>query len=135
MSLAQSYSYKPGPCGYGPMPTYAPTYGYQPCGCPTHMVSPYELAVASGGASAEAFVGGAAPVHVSLEYVVDDGAATPSIKVTTVSDGSSSTWEETAPAAGYQVKSDFTTLQPGAKLTLEATEAAARLRWCETFPC
>jgi hypothetical protein len=99
------------------------------------MVSPYELAVASGDPTAQAFVGGATPVHLSLEYVVDDGAASPSIKVTTVADGSTSTWEETAPASGYQVKSDFLNLQPGAKVTLDATEAAARLRWCETFCC
>jgi hypothetical protein len=112
-----------------------PSYGCQPCCCGTTMVSPYELAIASGGASAQAFVGGATPVRLSLEYVIDDSASSPSIKVTTVSGGSTSTWEETAPPSGYQVKSDFLNLQPGAKVTLDATEAAARLRWCETFCC
>ena len=49
--------------------------------------------------------------HLSLEYVVDDGASSPSIKVTTVARRrSTSTWEETAPTAGYQVKSDFLNL-------------------------
>lgn len=123
----------------------APAYGYYPlsaygCGCRhghwgQHVVSPYELTVASGGAAAEAFVGGASPVHLSLEYIVDDGASAPSIKVTTVAAGSTSTWEETAPATGYQVKSDFMALEPGAKVTLDATEAAARLRWCESICC
>lgn len=114
--------------------------GHAGCGCPacacgTPMVSPYELAVASGDPTAQAFVGGATPVRLSLEYVVDDGASSPSIKVTTVDDGSTATWEETAPTTGYQVKNDFLNLHPGARITLDATEAAARLRWCETFCC
>ena len=128
MSHAQTY-----PC-YPAVPPYAGGCGCPSC-CGTTMVSPYELAVASGGASAQVYVGGTTPVHLSLEYVVDDGASSPSIKVTTESAGSSSTWEETSPPAGYQVKSDFLNLQPGAKVTLDATEAAARLRWCETFCC
>jgi hypothetical protein len=33
------------------------------------------------------------------------------------------------------VKNDFLNLHPGARVTLDATEAAARLRWCETFCC
>jgi hypothetical protein len=110
-------------------------YGCLPCPCGTPMISPYELAIASGGATAQAFVGGAAPARLSLEYVVDDGASSPTIKVTTVSAGSTSTWEETAPASGYQVKSDFMSVQPGTKVTLDATETTARLRWCETFCC
>jgi len=127
MSHIQRNHYDGGGCGCG--------CGCGPCDCGQAMVSPYELAVASGGASAQAFVGGTTQVRLSLEYVVDDGASSPSIKVTTVSAGSTSTWEETAPPSGYQVKSDFINLQPGAKVTLDATEAAARLRWCETFCC
>ena len=135
MSHVQSYPCPPGPYGYTVVPVYAAGCGCPTCRCGKPMVSPYELAVASGGAAAQAFVGGAAPVHISLEYVIDDGASSPSIKVTTVSEGSTSTWEETAPASGYQVKGDFINLQPGAKVTLDATEATARLRWCETFCC
>jgi len=119
-------------CGhYGP-PQYVYSYG---CGCGVPMVSAYELSVASGGPDAQALVGSANPVHLSLEYLVDDGASSPSVKVTTASDGSTSAYEETPPAAGFQVKSDFMTVQPGTKVTLAATEAAARLRWCETFCC
>ena len=127
MTHLQSY-----PCGHYP--------GYAGCGCPicrcgTAMVTPYEISVASGGSPAMALVGGATSVRLSLEYLVDDGASSPSIKVTTVSSGSTSTWEETTPATGYQFKSDFITIQPGSKVTLDATETTARLRWCETFCC
>jgi hypothetical protein len=117
--------------------THNPYYGYgcQPCPCGTPMLSPYELAVASGGAAGQAMVGGMSPSRLSLEYVVDDGAASPTIKVTTESAGSSSTWEETSPATGYQVKSDFLTVDPGTKVTLDASETSARLRWCELFCC
>ena len=136
MSYGQTYHYPPASYYFhGPAHPYGCGCGCGPCGTGTPVVSPYELTVASGGAAANAFVGGAAPVRLSLEYVVDDAAAAPSIKVTTVSAGSTSTWEETAPAAGYQVKTDFANLQPGAMVTLEATEAAARLRWCETICC
>src|SRR4051812_21308069 len=111
------------------------TYGCWPCACGTPMISPYELALASGGSAAQAFVGGATPARLSLEYVVDDGASSPAIKVTTVSAGTTSTWEETTPATGYQMKSDFLSVEPGTKVTLDATETTARLRWCETFCC
>jgi hypothetical protein len=99
------------------------------------MVSPYELAITSGGAPGQALVGGLSPARLSLEYVVDDGATSPTIKVTTVSAGTSSTWEETSPGTGYQMKSDFLTVDPGTKVTLEASETTARLRWCELFCC
>jgi hypothetical protein len=99
------------------------------------MVSPYELSVASGGASAQALVGGSATVRLSLEYVVDSGAASPSVTVTTASNGTTSTWEETTPGSGYQVKTGFMPVQPGTTVTVEATETAARVRWCEFFCC
>jgi len=99
------------------------------------MVSPYELSVDSGGATAQALVGGATTVHLSLEYLVDAGASSPSITVTTASNGTTSTWQETAPASGYQVKRHFLNISPGTTVTVDATEAAARLRWCETFCC
>jgi hypothetical protein len=99
------------------------------------MVSPYEISVASGGASAQALVGGTAIVHLSLEYLVDSGASSPSITVTTASNGTTSTWQETTPATSYQVKADFMNVQPGTTVTIDATEAVARLRWCETFCC
>ena len=45
--------------------------------------------------------------------------------------GPTSTWEETAMTDEYHVKSDFPKVSPGAKATLETTEALARLRWFE----
>jgi hypothetical protein len=99
------------------------------------MVSPYEISVASGGATATALVGGATTVRLSLEYLVDTGATAPSITVTTASGGTTSSWEETSPGTGYQVKPGFLNVPPGTTVTVDATEAAARLRWCETFCC
>ena len=130
MCQVQSY-----PCP--PHPGYAHAPFHHGCGCgrDTLMVSPYELSVASGGPSAQALVGGASTVHLSLEYLVDTGASSPSIKVTTASDGTSSTWQETTPATGYQFRRDFMNVPPGTTVTVDATEMAARLRWCETFCC
>jgi hypothetical protein len=99
------------------------------------MVSPYELSVDSGGATKQALVGGTTTVRLSLEYLVDSGATAPSITVTTASNGTTSTWKETAPGSGYQVKGDFLNVQPGTTVTVDVTEAVARLRWCETFCC
>ncbi len=101
------------------------------------MLSPYELSVSSGGAdTAEALVGGASTVHLSLEYLVDSGASAPSISVTAASStGSTSTFTETPPATGYQVKRHFMNIEPGTKVTINATDATARLRWCESFCC
>ena len=99
------------------------------------MLIPYELSVASGGPSAQALVGGLTTVHLSLEYVVDSGATAPAITVSTASDGTTSSWEETTPASGYHVKRHFLNIQPGTTVTVTATETAARLRWCETFCC
>jgi hypothetical protein len=99
------------------------------------MVSPYELSVDSATTKAQALVGGASTVHLSLEYLVDGGASSPSITVTTASNGTTSTWQETAPGTGYQVKRDFMNIPPGTTVTVDASEAAARLRWCETFCC
>jgi hypothetical protein len=99
------------------------------------MVGPYEISVASGGTSAQALVGGTTTVHLSLEYLVDSDASSPSVTVTTASDGTTSTWQETTPGTGYQVKAHFMNVAPGTVVTVDATEAAARLRWCETFCC
>jgi hypothetical protein len=128
------YQTQPYPCS----PPEAPACwrcGCQPCRCGSPMVGPYEISVASGGTSAQALVGGTTIVHLSLEYLVDSDASSPSVTVTTASDGTTSTWQETTPGTGYQVKADFMNVAPGTVVTVDATEAAARLRWCETFCC
>lgn len=107
----------------------------QSCCGGTVMVSPYELSVASGGATQSALVGGAGTVQLTLEYLVDASASAPSITVTTASNGTTSTWQETSPAPGYQVKSHFLNIPPGTTVTVDATETTARLRWCESFCC
>ena len=99
------------------------------------MVSPYELSVVSGGTTQQALVGGVGPVKLSLEYLVESGATGPTITVTTTSSGTSSTWTESPTASGYQVKPDFMNVAPGTTVTVGASGATARLRWCESFCC
>jgi hypothetical protein len=100
------------------------------------MVVALEASVDSAAGSKSALVGGNNSAHLTLEYVPDDGATSPSVIVTVTSGGSAtSTWQETAIGPGYHVKSDFATLPPGSKVTIEVKEASARLRWCETVCC
>ena len=61
---------------------------------------------------------------LSLEYLVDDGAVVAVDQGDDGPAGSTSTWEETSPATGFQVKSDFMTVQPGTKVTLDATRGS-----------
>ncbi|HQR14237.1 MAG TPA: hypothetical protein PKW52_10640 [Nitrospira sp.] len=82
------------------------------------------------------FIGGTSPVRLTLEYVPDDGATAPSVALTVVEGGSStSTWKETTITPGYHVKSEWVSVAPGSLVTLEVAEASARLRWCETVCC
>lgn len=96
---------------------------------------PQELSVVKGGAAQEAVVGGREPVHLSLEYLVEAGAAAPAVTLTITSNGSTTTWSETAIAQGYHVKDDLPPVEPGGKLKLEVTDASARLRWVEAVCC
>ncbi len=122
----------------GPMPPMlwfcapGPTYG---AGTGYPQVIPYELSVDAGSTPQEVLIGGKCDVHLSLEYLADTGAAAPSVDVKITSDGTTSTWSESPIPSGYQVKSDFMTVKPGAKVALAVTEAIAKLRWCETICC
>ena len=85
--------------------------------------------------SQDGFVGGARPVFLSLEYLVDAGAKSPAVKVTTTASGSSATWSDDAPAEGYTVRQAVLSAAPGTKVTLSVNNAFARLRWCELVCC
>ncbi len=128
------------PCCCGPVTlpanTWCPPQAYTlPVRFP--VVVPKEVSVDSSAtlATAEALIGGNSQAHLTLEYLPDATATTRTIDVTIEADGSTSSWSETTITDGYQVKSDFIAVAPGSKVTLNATNVAARLRWCETVCC
>nr|MEA2799106.1 hypothetical protein [Phenylobacterium sp.] len=85
--------------------------------------------------SKDGLVGGSRPVFLSLEYLVDAGAAAPTVKVTTAAGGSNATWSDDTPAEGYTVRQAVLSAPPGTKVTLAVNNAVARLRWCELVCC
>jgi hypothetical protein len=99
------------------------------------MPLPQEVSVDSAAGIKEVLIGGTTNAFLTLEYAPDAGATSPLVKVTVDLDGSTSTWQETSMTDGYHVKSHLLSIEPGAKVTLEVTEAMARLRWCETVCC
>jgi hypothetical protein len=99
------------------------------------MTVPHELAVEPTTSPQQALIGGRCDVRLSLEYLVEAGAGSPEVKVTITSDGTTSTWSDTGIAQGYHVKEDFLSVKPGGKVTIEVTDAVARLRWCEVICC
>ena len=96
---------------------------------------PQEALVDASSSPKELFVGGTCDAKLTLEYMPATGATAPSVRVTIAGSDGTSTWEETAIPDEYNVKNDFSTVAPGAKITLEVTEAIARLRWCEVVEC
>ena len=112
--------------------------GHQPAGhhhfYPAMLVA-REIDVDTATPSRDGLVGGARTVFLSLEYLVDAGAASPTIKVTTAVGGSSATWSDDTPAEGYTVRQAVLSAAPGTKVTLSANNAIARLRWCELVCC
>ena len=100
------------------------------------MVVPFELAATAATSPQEAFVGGDGMVRLTLEYLVEAGAAAPQVTVTMNGpDGTTTTWDESAIPEGYHVKHDLPPVQPGALIHLEVVDAIARLRWCERLCC
>lgn len=85
--------------------------------------------------SKDGMVGGERQVFLSLEYIVDAGAASPTVKVTTAAGSSSATWSDDAPSEGYTVRQAVLSAAPGTKVTLAVNNATARLRWCELVCC
>lgn len=134
----QPYAHGPcGPQGYllwvaVPCAPVAPCPPRQPCG---EVVLPRELAVDDVTSSKSDIVGGHTQATFTVEYVIDAAAPAPAVQVKLEAMGASSTWDATDLAAGYHVREAFLTAAPGTKVTLSATDAIARLRWCERICC
>ena len=95
----------------------------------------HEIDVNTNTTTATALVGGMAPARLTVEYLVESGAVSPSVTVTVVSDGQTSNWSDPNIAVGYHVNDHLAIAKPGAKVTLQAKAATARLRWCEVVCC
>jgi hypothetical protein len=105
-------------------------------GCCETITVPRDIAADSNNTTATGLVGGSQQVSLSLEYLVDSGAASPSVKVSLAApDGTSSDWSDSAPTAGYHVQEALLSAKPGTKLTLTVNNVTARLRWCEHVCC
>jgi hypothetical protein len=104
--------------------------------CCERITVPRDLAADPKNASANALVGGSEQVSLSLEYLVETGAASPSVTLTTTSDGATATWSDTTPAVGYHVQEALLlSVKPGTKISLVVNNVTARLRWCEKVCC
>lgn len=128
----QSYCCRPyyPPCAvvYVPM-VWVPT-------CCDDVTVPRDLSADAKTTTATGLVGGSHKAALTLEYLVEKGAASPSVQVTlTAPDGTTSDWSDTAPVEGYHVKDAFLTADAGTKLTLTVNNVTAHLRWCERICC
>jgi hypothetical protein len=116
-----------------PVPVcYGPPAPCQPC---TEIVVPRELEVDPANSPRNGLVGGHADAHLTLEYLVEDGAAAPAVEVSLKSNGTTTTWSATDVDPGYHVEEGFLPAPPGTRVTVTVTDASARLRWCERICC
>jgi len=116
----------------------APPYVFVPMAwpCCDTLTVPRDLSADATNTTATGLVGGSQSVSLSVEYLVDSGAASPSVKVTLAApDGTSSDWTDSAPVAGYHVQEALLSAKAGTKLTLTVNNVTARLRWCEHVCC
>jgi hypothetical protein len=74
-------------------------------------------------------------VHLTLEYLVNEDAASPSIQIELLSEGTTQSWSATDLEEGYHTEEAFLAADAGTKVTLTVTDAVARLRWCERICC
>lgn len=127
----------PEPYSFHGMPQRCPTC-HQPsylchCNDVTQVLFPEEAMVSAANSPKELFIGGACEVRLTLEYMPIPEAAAPAVQVAITDAGSTSTWSETAISEGYHTKNDFSTVKPGARVTVTVTDSVARLRWCEVL--
>jgi hypothetical protein len=97
------------------------------------MKLPQELLADATTSSSQTFIGGSHNVSLSLEYLKT--GTNPSAKVIITEGGTTSTWDITTMPDEYQIKENFSTVSPGANLTLTVVDCTARLRWCEIVCC
>jgi len=93
-----------------------------------------EIEVDPTSTAAAAFIGAGGATTASVEYWIDTGASSPAVTVGIGSGGGTTTWSASDVAPGFHAHR-FGPLPRGAKLTLAATNAIARLRWCEPVCC
>src|SRR5262245_10067789 len=100
--------------------------------CCEPVTIPRDLTADAKNQSATGLAGGSEQVSLSLEYLVESGAASPSVKLTLTSpDGTTSDWSDTSPSVGYHVQEGLLSAKAGTKLSLTVNNVTARLRWCE----
>jgi hypothetical protein len=99
----------------------------------TAMKLPQELMADTTNPSSQAFIGGSEDVSLSLEYLKT--GTSPTVKVNITENGTTSTWDIATMPDEYQVKENFSTVSPGAQVTLDVVDCTARLRWCEVVCC
>jgi hypothetical protein len=94
-------------------------------------------AAARASATGTAFIGGGCCVHLSIEYAAQTPTQACIILVGVKdADGTTLIWGKAEQAgAGYRIKENIITTKPGATVTVEVSNATARLRWCEVFSC
>jgi hypothetical protein len=115
---------------------YLPVVWVQaPQACCDAITVPRDLDVDSVNVTRSGLVGGADKVSLAVEYLVETGAASPSVTLTTTSNGVNSTWSDAAPAVGYHVQEAVMTVDPGTKVSITVNNVTARLRWCERICC
>lgn len=125
------YPYWHYPVGFAPPAWWGRSH--HACGCREKHVKwiPEEISADTASPSKEALVGGVEKAELTLEYMPDAGAVSPSVKVVVTDSGGSSESNLAAIPAGYHVKSEFASAAPGAKITLTVNECRARVRWFE----
>lgn len=117
--------------GYMGYPGYM---GCMPCWTPDwSWVVLHELEADSGSPTAQAFTGSGGTSGLTVEYLVNKGAASPAVTVE-IDAGAATTWKAAALTAGFHAHR-FGPLPAGAKLTLTVKDVMARLRWCEPVCC
>jgi len=94
----------------------------------------HELDVDPSNTATSGFIGAGGASGATVEYLVETGAPAPQVTVEIVAAGPTTQWQDTAIAPGFHVQ-HFGPLPRGAKVTLSATDAMARLRWCEKVCC
>lgn len=90
-----------------------------------------ELLATTAAPEASTIIGGEEAVAITLEFLADTGAESPSATLT-IDDGTGATAiEEKDFGAEYQTRSGYFDLLPGTKLQLNVTNCTARVRWIE----
>jgi len=106
-----------------------------PCAQGCEVVLPRELAVDGTTPSRSGFTGGHSDACLTVEYIADPSAGPPAVDVKLEAPGATATWSATELGDGYHTQEGILTAVPGSKLTFTATNAIARLRWCERICC